>query len=488
MLNTFLKTKLNENKYLILGHLTFFALLIFSIIFAKERVIYVDSAAQIFGSIEKEGFEIFVQRYSMYLFQLLPVLAIKLHLPLSVVVYSYSISAPVIGYLLWLITVYFLKDQKAGIFMLFVMLGISQTFFHAISETFQLMFLASFLYAWLFQTRNSQTSVLSKAVYYLIASLFIALCIFIHPVAIFFIAFILGIYILDKNISIPQKIMVSVISVGVILLKFLTATEGNHDEQFMISASEFLHRTYNLFTHYTTFWFFKHFTNYYWMPFLMMLASVFIYWKKKKYWHLAFVPGFVTLFWVITVVIYAPGDSDIAMERSFLPLFFFCGVPFVTEVFPLFSSKWDKVFCVGLTVLLFAGFTKIATASRPFTQRLEKIEEISVMANQQNKKKILIEEETARQIFPIINWGLGFESLIYTAMKGVDSTVNMYMVKDTIDLTDPHYPKFDVYFAVPWWIYRDASALNPHYFKLPEQQPSVLVLEEGALTIKDLSF
>jgi hypothetical protein len=481
----FSKTKFNENKYLILGHLTFLALFIISFIFANERVLYVDSGAQIFEFIRDEGFEIYVRRYSMYLTQLLPVLAVKLHLPLQVVIYAYSLSMPIIGYLLWLITVYFLKNQKIGILMLFVMLGIRHTFYHAISETFQLMFYASFLYAWLFQTRNELAPAFSKIVYYLVACIFIALCIFIHPVAVFFVIFILGLYFLNRDKSISQKIIVFTISMGFILLKLLTTTKGSHDAQFIISVSEFLHRTFNISTHYTTYWFFKHFTHFYWIPLFMLLVSLFSYWRKKKYWHLAFLLGFVTMFWIITVVIYAPGDSDIAMERSFLPLFFFCGLPFVVEVLPKLSLKWNTVFYIGLIVLLAGGFAKIVTASIPYTKRLEKMGEISVMANQLGKKKILVDAETAEQIFPITNWGVGFESMIYSALKGIDSTVNIYIV-ESINPDVKQYQNLDIYFAVPWSPYWKIDALNPHYFKLPKQLPSVLVLENGEMAIRDL--
>ncbi|MDR2407668.1 MAG: hypothetical protein LBE13_06120, partial [Bacteroidales bacterium] len=138
MLNFISKIKWDENKYLIFGHLTFFVLFILGFIFANERVLFIDSGAQVFEFIRDEGFEIYVKRYSMYLFQILPVLAVKLHLPVSIVIYSYSFSVLIIGYLLWLITVYYLKNQQVGILMLFVILGIRQTFFHAISETFQL--------------------------------------------------------------------------------------------------------------------------------------------------------------------------------------------------------------------------------------------------------------------------------------------------------------------------------------------------------------
>jgi hypothetical protein len=486
MLFFFSKTKLNENKYLILGHLTFLALLVFSFIFAKERVIYIDSGAQIFEFTKDEWFHIYVQRYSMYLSQLLPVLAVNLHLPLLVVIYAYSISMPLIGYILWLITVYFLKNQKIGILLLFVMLGIRQTFFHAISETFQLMFYASFLYVWLFQTRNYQRTVFSKTVYYLIASLFIALCIFIHPVAIFFIFFILGLYILTKDISIFQKVIISMLSMGMILLKLLTTTQGSHDAQFMISRSEFFDRISRIFTLNSTIWFINLIKDFYWIPLLMLIISLLLYLKQKKYWRFAFVSGFVVLFWVITVVVYASGDSTIGMERSFLPLFFLCGTPFVVEFLSIVSSKWNMVFFMVFTVLLVFGFKKIAVASAPYTQRLEKIEQISVMANQTGEKKILIDVETAKQIFPTVSsWGLGFESMILSSLKGVDATVNIFMV-ESIDPNEPAYADPEIHFAVPWWRYWEIDALNPHYFQLPKQLPVALVWENGEMRIKDL--
>jgi hypothetical protein len=267
----------------------------------------------------------------------------------------------------------------------------------------------------------------------------------------------------------------------------MTTTQGSHDAQFMVSIPEFFHRLSHIFVLNSTGWYFGKILDFYWIPLFMFLLSILFYWKRKKYWHLTFFSGFVVLFWVITVVIYAPGDSAIGMERSFLPLFFFCGIPFVIELLPALSSKWNRVFCIALTLLIAVGFGKIAMASTPYTKRLEKIGQISAMANQSGKKKILMDQETARQVFPpVFSWGLGFESMIFSALRGIDSTVNMYIV-ETIDPNEPAYADPEIHFAVPWWQYWQIDALNPHYFKLPKQLPSVLVLENGVITFKDLS-
>ena len=481
----FSKDGLRENKYILLGHLTFLFLFVFSCIFVHERILLIDSCAQVFEFIRDEGFQIYANRYSMYLFQLLPVFMVKIHAPLSAVLYSYSLSFLIIAYIFWLITVYFLKNKPIGILMLFIMIGIRQTFFHAISETFQLMFFACFLYAWLFQTRDYLASVFSKTIYYSVALLFIVLCIFIHPVAVFFVIFICGLYVLDKHKALIPKIVISILSIGLILGKMFLVKEANHDATFTVSTKEFFERLFSVFSLNSTKWYLERILDFYWVPFLIFVMTLVFCWKKKRFWHLAFYLCFIIGFWLVTVITYSTGGGDIAMERSFLPLFFFCGLPFMTEIFPSLSTKWDKVFFTLLTVLIIGGFVKIAVAARPYTKRLNKIEEIATLANQQGKKKLLIEQKTINEIFPVNSWGLGFESIVYSALKGKDSTVSMFAV-EKFNPDEKRYKDPNLYLAVPWWPWWKIDELNPHYFKLPEQAYSLLVLENGTLLIKEI--
>jgi hypothetical protein len=477
---------LNRYKYVITGYLTFTLLFVFACVLAKERVLFTDSAAQVFELINDNGFHVYVKRYSMYLFQLLPVLAIKLHLPLSVIIYAYSISPILIAFILWLITIHFLKNKHIAILMLFVMLGIRQTFFHAISETFQVFFYASFLYAWIFRTSKYPSSLLSKSIYYCVAFVFMALCIFIHPVAIFFLFFIVGMCLLDKNKTATEKILLAILSVIIIVCKFLTIEQGGHDASFMISKPEFFERMLHLFTYDSCRCFFMRIPDFYWSPLLMLTASLVYYWKKKKYGHFAFVSCFIFGFWITTVIIYAAETGwDMGLERSYLPMFFFCGIPFLFTVFSSGIAKWDKVYFIGFVVLLMGGFIKIAEASKPYTKRLDRIEEIGRLANKEGKKKLLICQKDATNLFPVDSWALGLESMLYTAREGRDSTVNIYLV-DTIDLKDRKYKDTTVYLVVPWDRYWHLHKLNSYYFRLPQQSCSQVMLDNDRLSILDL--
>jgi hypothetical protein len=274
-------------------------------------------------------------------------------------------------------------------------------------------------------------------------------------------------------------------SLGLILIKLLITDQDSHDSQFILSKQECIARLLNVFELHSSRWFFESFIDFYWIPLFMLAVSLLFYWRKKKYLYFIFLLSFVIGFWLISAIIYADDGGGIARERTFLPLFFFCGLPFVTEILPLFSSKWNKIFLTTLTVFIGIGFIKIAVAAVPYTKRLENIEKICVLANKEGKKKLLITKETADQISLGYSWGLGLESIMYSSMKGVDSTVNMFII-DTIDSNIPEYKNPDIYLAVPWWTYWDINNLNPHYFNLPKQPCSKLVIEDGKMVIKDL--
>ena len=104
----------STRKYLILGHLCFLVLLILSAKYANVRVLLTDSAYQVFYDINHPGMLINDSRYSMVLTQILPWIAIHLHLPLKLVIISYSVSFILVGYVCWLITAYLMRQRQAA--------------------------------------------------------------------------------------------------------------------------------------------------------------------------------------------------------------------------------------------------------------------------------------------------------------------------------------------------------------------------------------
>jgi hypothetical protein len=424
----------------------------------------------------------------MYLSELLPLLAINLNLPLKVVLITYSLSFTFIGYGFWLLTTYVLKNRYVGIIMLLTMIGIRHTFFHTLSETFQLMFFGAFLYAWLTSRFAEKKEVLYQMFYYFIALFMMALCMFIHPVALFFLIFIAGVFILNKRFTIQQKMIISIFSIGMIILKYYTIETGSHDTDYNMGLREILEYCVNIYRVRSTEWFFEHFIDFYWAPVLLLVVALVHYIRRKQYLNFCFFLGFNLFFLIVTLVLYHDYDSSFGRERSFLPLMFFCGLPFMRDVLPNLSFKWNKVFFLCLTILIGIGFVKIAVASAPYVKRVKIIDEIVTFAIQNNQQKLIMDKETSFTVFPYYNWATGFESMFYSAVKDKNAVVNFYIEEDlNAWRQDERYLNEGFYLAVPWWTFWFVSNLNPNYFTFPAQPAKELFIEDGKFAIRDLN-
>ena len=120
------------------GHLFFFVLLLFSIYFYKERILFTDSAFQYFKIINFEKINIEASRYGAILPQLPTVLFSKLGLNIKLLPIIFSCSFVLLYYAIYVITVHLLKNAETGFIILLVLTAcISQSFFHPVTETHQ---------------------------------------------------------------------------------------------------------------------------------------------------------------------------------------------------------------------------------------------------------------------------------------------------------------------------------------------------------------
>ena len=474
------------DKYLLLGHLCFLVLLVLAAKYANVRVLLTDSAYQVFYDINHPGMLINDSRYSMVLTQILPWIAIHLHLPLKLVIISYSVSFILVGYACWLLTAYVMKQRQAATLMLFVLLGIGGTFLHCISESFQLMFYVPMLYAWMCYGNRRQEAgdkeIREKVLYYIIMALLVALAFFIYPMAVFYILFAVGFRLLEGGRPHVDKpaIATLVFLVCYIVLYWLIGASG-HDSEFVPTLPVIFDSLLHFFSLGSFGVFRDLFFPIYLVPTLMLLLTLVGYLRGRQWWKLAFVGLYAVGFLVAACIIYQTGDSLISRERYFVPLFFIVGLPFLVDELPRFS-KWQKqLFFWVLVALLCLSFVRILKYVHIYEPRLEAITEVSQMAERQGQHKLLVTCSTAEEVFPEDIWGLALESMLFTAQQGPEHTVTIYKEEDDFDRTDADlYLNPDVYVAVNWWKRWEVKDLNSYYFQLPAQGYKELVkIEEG---------
>ena len=485
-----MKKYLADNKYLLLGHLCFLVLLILAAKYANVRVLLTDSAYQVFYDINHQGMLINDSRYSMVLTQILPWIAIHLHLPLKLVIISYSVSFILVGYACWLITAYLMRQRQAATLMLFVLLAIGGTFLHCISESFQLMFYVPMLYAWMCQGERLKVKGerLKIFTYYIILAILVALAFFIYPMSVFYILFAVGFRLLKEGKPSLDKpaIITAAMLLAFIALYWLIGASG-HDSEFVPTLPVIIDSLLHFFSlgSFGTFLFM--FPRLYLVPTVLLVLTLIGYARGKQWWKFWYLLGYAVAFLVAACIIYQTGDSPISRERYFIPLFFIVGLPFLVDELPRFSQRQEWIWFVAFIALIIFSFGRIMHYVHKYEPRLEAIAEVSRLAERQGQHKLLVTRSTAEEVFPEDIWGLALESMLFTAQQGPEHTVTIYKEEDDFDRTDADlYLNPEVYVSVNWWKRWEVKELNPHYFCLPAQGYKELTKDSSGYHLADL--
>ncbi len=458
-----------DRIYRLLGHLSFLILFAFASIWAAARVCYTDSAYQLFDLVQTGTFSVNDGRFSMVVSELLPLLCLKLHLPLGCVVTAYSLSFLLMACICYLLALYALKDKGSALLMLLFFIGMNATFIHCISETFQLLFAAALLYAMLSHRlqHRGNTCILLYDVCLLGLTAF---CVFIHPVAVFFMAFIWLYVWVDEKFRLRRETVVVLLSaIACTAAKFLIPSKGAHDATFLLPLPELLAQLPN-FLHFGSLHFFKaHLGNYYFLPVLIFIWTSVRYIRHRMGWKAFFYMGFNLFFFFITLWIYFAGDGPIGMERSFLPLFFFVGLPWVKEVLPALEEKSGKWVALVLACVVLLSVVRMGLSVCHQQKRLDDIDKVLVQARKDGARKVFVSRSDADAMGLEYSWGTAVESLIYTTLRyGKDGCSNLFIYEDLSLLQIYELGTTDRFAFVPWWIYLKMEDLNTDYFPLPE--------------------
>lgn len=453
---------MSKNKLLVLtGHLFFLIYFLFAVFYAKERVLFVDSAYQFFKIINFEDFNIEAGRFSAVITQIPLLTAVKLHLPLNWLLLIFSLSFPLLYYLIYLISVYLFKQPAAGILLcLSLCITIRHSFFHVVTETHQAIAYSCLFFAWLNST-SIKTSQFKKI---LTGSVILVLALFSHPVAYLTLIFVLLFYLGDKQ-GFDKKLIgiISVFIFGVVVFKYLNTPTGTYEGQFLSQVSYFHELIFHIDTFASKSFYDQFYNRLYRLPFYMIMLVSIYYLFKLNFKKLIIVPIAYFGFLTFTLLIYNKGDSQIMMERAFMPLAFFAGLPLVYDILSKGDRlKWFKT--VIIIAMLTYGMNWIYRTANYFTDRIEYMGQFISYMNDSKIDKLLIGgDDTSKRII-YIPWAFGVETLIYSSLKSPEFSKTVYVHDNPkeIDCSSP-----DLLLLVHFDQNNDVKLLNEKYFKLP---------------------
>jgi hypothetical protein len=451
-----------------LGHIYFFLLFIGSLVFYKERTLYMDCACHIISVINAKSFAIASNRYSVIIPEFIPLMLIKLKAPLPIVLITFSLSYTLLYYIIYLICTYTFKVSYIIIpIMLTLSVFSTQSYFHIVTETHQGLMYTILLFAWVSYYNKF---IGNRPFLFFIATLFfIILAFFAHPVTLFPIIFILGFFLLNewKNSS-NNRVSLALKYGSIFLITFLAyllrvrlTPNASYDGQFYTQLKENL--SLSFFDLYPLKFAYSKFGLYV-LPVIMFFLLLFFYVRRKEIPGLIYFVISFLLFLIIVQLSFGQGDSDVMMEKNYMPFAIFIGIP-LTYFLMNTTINWEKSIIIYLVLgATIFGITNETIFSKHLGKRIDFYGELSSFAKEKNIRKLLLSDSCAPN--PAINWAIGAETLLYSSLHGKENSMTAYLNnKDTSHLSDNN-----LYLFVPFWKYLNEGDLNSTYFDLGHQK------------------
>ncbi len=464
----------------ILAHSFFLFLFLFAACYYIERMLYSDSSFYTFKILCFEKFNIEAGRYSAFLTQILPLIFVKLNAGLRTVMVSYSVSFIVIYYLIFLVCMYVFSSLKAGLAATFVLfLGISDCSLYPITELQLGMLSTVMFYGFLeyYFQHESRFPAAKKILFILIGAAIILVCLFSHPSTLFPVLFVLIFQLIDKQIyrnkAIYILILIAIIAYGI---KFLSVDTNSYEGHQMEPLKNLVAILKN-FTNINSVYFFMKFVlkGVYVLPILLFIISLGYYAVKREYLKFAYT-GIATIgFFILLMVVFSPGDSDVGMEKNIIPLWIFVTIPFIHDVlFQKFRHTYLRsIIYVGVVILGLAGFYRATVIYGDRIHYMKQIIEIS--SETLDSGKIIIEKKNLNQYRLGSTWSFANETLLLSSLKGPEHATTVFLVDDLNQLNDFDLQVTDVYLCVPFWLQWNYNSLNQRYFQLPDEPYKIMI-------------
>lgn len=453
----------------ILGYASFAFLFLASVYFYKERIYFADSAFQFFKILNFEKINVEAYRYGAILPELPLILAMKLGFNLKTLTIIFSASFILLYFIIFLFCVHLLKNISAGLSIVLVLIiCISQSFFHPVTETHQSLVFSILVFATLqypFRNQLIQGS---------LASLGIAISFLAHPVAVYALIFVIGYSAIDKKqlrFVIPYLLLTLVmgLTVGKVLFTDENSYEGKFFSELLNSPAIIL----DLPNAYSTKFFLNRIPRlYFWVMILECYVGIILL-LKKEYLKLLWQLGTIIFFLIVTLLTYNKGDSDMMMERAFMPLALFICLPFLKETLQT-ASRYQYVKITFLIAIITFSFIRIYSQGMKFRERTRFNQELLAKTAKLPNRKFIV-QISELQKYHIAYWSYSFETLMLSTITKDIPTQTIFPANDTNKYLKYTEGAGNIFLGADFWLEWEIDNLNHKYFNLSTELPYAII-------------
>ncbi|MBX7141829.1 MAG: hypothetical protein K1X63_12190 [Chitinophagales bacterium] len=430
-------------------------------IFSNERI-FLDGSYYFFHVVQSENFHIEHQRFILAVSQLLALAGVKLNLSLQTVLLLNSLNPVVYLWILFLLSVYWLKQEGlARALLLSSVCGIYFIYFIPMYEVWYgcvlLIFFAGVLEAKLYDTPLRRT----------VFALLLITLLFSYPlIFIGVIYFSVSHFLKERKMSRALMLIYAAAFLVWLFWKYFfisdyetgkieypLSQEGTIVEQNFSHAGNLADWILFLFRIYTE-------------ETGALLISVFIFFRRKQRWQALWLIGIVTGYLLLIGFFHVqPWKHSNYFERMYLLLIPLSFVPFFLNV-RLGTMGKILVDVLVILILCWRG-VQIADHAQEYRKHVNEIQELISRAYQTGSSKFMVDFSKHPELVSLDEWSLPMEALIFSSLTNNSRTVTVSWKADIENpliasrITEQSFRlRLDEVYPDDW--------LNKKYFRLRE--------------------
>lgn len=412
---------IDKKPTFLIGGFTFLALMFLSVLYFKERTVFIDIAYHLFYILKDDAIAIQNSRFGAFITQIFPLMGSKAGLSLEGVAVIYSMSFIIIPFLGFIILLFGLKNQRVALaYLVYILLMLTHTFYWTQSELPQAMFYFFLLIGlWDNYIRKEKTK---TTMWFWVISIVLTITVCItHPLTVFPFTFWILFMLLKR-----AKQKKEIIAIGsVYLLVYLSKNmvfKSDYDGGAMNGVMNFFYLFPDYFTIQSTKNLVRYFIYDYYIAVVLFLGVAVYYLRSKNYLLLLLTSFYFIGYALLVNVSYPGGGVQFYLENFYLLLSFFIVLPLVFDVLPVLNNK--NVSLGIILIICIVGVLRINNAHSIYTERLDWNRDFLEKTNEFSHKKLIVPENKVPVDTLLMTWGSSYEFwLLSTLETGISRSI-----------------------------------------------------------------
>ncbi|MEM7572065.1 MAG: hypothetical protein AAF433_04150 [Bacteroidota bacterium] len=464
-----LQRPVNEQQLLRLGHFSMFVMLLLSLYYYRERMLHFDTANYAFNVIVYEDFYTGFERYISYVYQLLPLLLIKLGASLPVVLMGYSASYVLVFWLVYWLVSHAFDNRIVGLWLVFALtLTIRYKFYAPVGEVVNSIPLIALVFGWM--SRPAER--FAKLPAWLDVGIGIGLGSLLlsgHPFIVVSTAVVFGFHLFWNKQWANPRFWLTAFGVAALLAWSFWPSGGqaNYEAERVGRLANMWALLTNPGDFYITDLLQRYWRRQYVLPTLILLILLLDIGRQKRW-----LGGLYSLLSLLAMLILVASLHSYLGRPTYLMIDGYMTHLGLVFALPL-VFHWGRTqrFWQFLLLVLLAGYSlhRIHAVSPYFTNREAIVQELVEKNTTAEEPKALIDYDVDLSFEQMwMDWALPYESLLLSSLDGPQAsrTVDVYYPHD--DQWGSHFDDPNFFIGAGWLPagYLNADELPKRYFYL----------------------